>query len=39
VEVDQARWIPLADAPRQLAYKGEREIAEKAIQTLAARMA
>lgn len=29
-EVAEARWLPLADAPRLLAYKGEREMAEKA---------
>jgi 8-oxo-dGTP pyrophosphatase MutT (NUDIX family) len=26
VEVDEARWIPLADAAGQLAYKGERDM-------------
>jgi len=31
VEVDRAEWIPLEDAPRQLAYKGEREMAAKAL--------
>jgi 8-oxo-dGTP pyrophosphatase MutT (NUDIX family) len=31
-EVDEARWIKLADAPTALAYKGEREMAEKALQ-------
>ncbi len=31
VEVDEARWLPLDDAPRLLAYKGEREMAEKAL--------
>ncbi len=30
-EVDEARWLPLADAPRLLAYRGEREMAEKAL--------
>jgi 8-oxo-dGTP pyrophosphatase MutT (NUDIX family) len=29
-EVDEVRWLPLADAPRLLAYKGERQMAEKA---------
>jgi 8-oxo-dGTP pyrophosphatase MutT (NUDIX family) len=33
-EVAEARWLPLADAPRLLAYKGEREMAVKALQTL-----
>jgi hypothetical protein len=35
LEVAEARWLPLADAPRLLAYKGEREMAEKALETLA----
>ena len=30
VEVAEARWLPLDDAPRLLAYGGEREMAEKA---------
>jgi 8-oxo-dGTP pyrophosphatase MutT (NUDIX family) len=30
-EVEEALWIPLDDAPRRLAYKGEREMAEAAI--------
>lgn len=30
-EVAEARWFPLEDAPRVLAYKGEREMAEKAL--------
>jgi hypothetical protein len=30
VEVADARWLPLADAPRLLAYGGEREMAAKA---------
>jgi hypothetical protein len=33
-EVDECRWLVLADAPRLLAYKGEREMAEKALQFL-----
>src|SRR6187549_2473714 len=28
IEVADARWLPLEDAPRLLAYKGEREMAE-----------
>ena len=35
-EVAEARWLPLADAPSLLAYHGEREMAEKAIEVLAA---
>jgi 8-oxo-dGTP pyrophosphatase MutT (NUDIX family) len=34
-EVAEARWLPLADAPRLLAYKGEREMAARAAETLA----
>ena len=34
-EVAEARWLPLEEAPRLLAYKGEREMAEKAIAALA----
>jgi 8-oxo-dGTP pyrophosphatase MutT (NUDIX family) len=34
VEVAEARWIPLADAPRLLAYKGEREMAERALEVV-----
>ena len=30
-EVDEASWLPLEEAPRLLAYGGEREMAEKAI--------
>jgi 8-oxo-dGTP pyrophosphatase MutT (NUDIX family) len=33
-EVAEARWLPLADAPQLLAYKGEREIAELAVARL-----
>jgi 8-oxo-dGTP pyrophosphatase MutT (NUDIX family) len=29
-EVAETRWLPLEEAPRLLAYKGEREMAEKA---------
>ena len=31
IEVAEARWLPLADAPRLLAYRGEREMAERAL--------
>jgi len=34
-EVADARWLPLEDAPRLLAYKGEREMAAKALERLA----
>jgi 8-oxo-dGTP pyrophosphatase MutT (NUDIX family) len=34
LEVAEARWLPLADAPSLLAYKGEREMAVKAAEIL-----
>ena len=34
-EVDEARWIPLADAPRVLSYSGERALIEAALSKLA----
>jgi 8-oxo-dGTP pyrophosphatase MutT (NUDIX family) len=37
VEVAEARWLPLEDGPRLLAYKGEREMAQKALDRLAER--
>jgi 8-oxo-dGTP pyrophosphatase MutT (NUDIX family) len=33
-EVAEARWLPLEDAPRLLAYKGERDMAQKALDLL-----
>ena len=33
-EIADVRWLPLDDAPRLLAYKGEREMAEKALASL-----
>jgi 8-oxo-dGTP pyrophosphatase MutT (NUDIX family) len=33
-EVAEVRWLPLEDAPRLLAYGGERQIAEKALAML-----
>jgi len=35
VEVAEARWLPLAEAATRLAYKGEREMAERARVRLA----
>jgi ADP-ribose pyrophosphatase YjhB (NUDIX family) len=35
-EVAAARWLPLADGPRLLAYRGERQMAERAIELVAA---
>jgi 8-oxo-dGTP pyrophosphatase MutT (NUDIX family) len=34
IEVADARWLPLADAPELLAYKGEREMAVRAVETI-----
>ena len=34
-EVESAEWIPLDRAPELLSYKGEREMAEKALQRAA----
>jgi 8-oxo-dGTP pyrophosphatase MutT (NUDIX family) len=31
IEVDEARWLPLEEASKLLAYGGEREMAEKAL--------
>ena len=33
-EVAEARWLPLDEAPRLLAYRGEREMAAKALDRL-----
>ena len=33
-EVEEARWLPLDDAPRLLAYRGEREMAAEAAARL-----
>ena len=35
VEVAEARWLPLAEGPTLLSYKGEREMAARAAETLA----
>ena len=35
VEVAEARWLPLDEAPRLLAYGGERELAAKALDRFA----
>jgi 8-oxo-dGTP pyrophosphatase MutT (NUDIX family) len=35
VEVAEARWLPLEEAPRLLAYRGERGMAEQALAALA----
>ena len=33
-EVAEVRWLPLDDAPRLLAYSGERDMARKALERL-----
>jgi 8-oxo-dGTP pyrophosphatase MutT (NUDIX family) len=33
-EVAEARWLPLDEAPRLLAYKGEQEMAQRALAAL-----
>jgi 8-oxo-dGTP pyrophosphatase MutT (NUDIX family) len=33
-EVEEARWMPLAEAARALTYKGEREMASRALERL-----
>jgi len=35
IEVAEARWLPLEEAPQLLAYKGEREMAQRALDRLA----
>jgi 8-oxo-dGTP pyrophosphatase MutT (NUDIX family) len=32
IEVQRAFWVPLEEAPSKLSYKGEREVAEKALE-------
>ncbi len=34
IEVAEARWLPLADGPALLAYKGEREMVARAVEKL-----
>ena len=34
IEVQNAFWLPLEDAPKTLSYLGEREVAERALQYL-----
>jgi 8-oxo-dGTP pyrophosphatase MutT (NUDIX family) len=34
IEVDEARWLPLDEAPKLLAYGGERQMVERAIAAL-----
>ncbi len=35
IEVAEARWLPLEEAPRVLAYGGERQVARLALEALA----
>jgi 8-oxo-dGTP pyrophosphatase MutT (NUDIX family) len=30
-EIEEARWLPLEEAPQLLAYRGEREMADRAL--------
>jgi 8-oxo-dGTP pyrophosphatase MutT (NUDIX family) len=34
-EVEEARWMPLAEAARALSYRGEREMVERALSAIA----
>jgi hypothetical protein len=36
IEVQNAYWLPLEDAPKTLSYAGEREVAKSALQYLKA---
>jgi 8-oxo-dGTP pyrophosphatase MutT (NUDIX family) len=36
IEVARARWVPLNDAPKLLAYRGEKQMARKALEYLEA---
>ena len=33
-EIEEARWLPLDEAPKLLAYRGEREMADRALSHL-----
>ena len=35
IEVAEARWVPLDEAPGALSYRGEQEVVEKARDALA----
>ena len=34
IEVSEARWVPLVDAPALLSYRGEKQMAERALDAL-----
>ena len=36
IEVARAKWVPLADAPKLLAYRGEKQMARKALEYIEA---
>jgi NADH pyrophosphatase NudC (nudix superfamily) len=36
IEVGEAKWVRLEDAPRLLAYSGEKQMARKALEYIAA---
>jgi hypothetical protein len=36
VEVARARWMPLEEAPKLLAYRGEKQMARKALEYISA---
>jgi 8-oxo-dGTP pyrophosphatase MutT (NUDIX family) len=36
IEVAEAKWIPLEEAPKLLAYRGEKQMARKALEYIAA---
>lgn len=36
IEVTKAKWIPLEDAPKLLSYRGEKQMAHKALEYVAA---
>lgn len=36
IEVARAQWVPLADAPKLLAYKGEKQMARQALEYVTA---
>jgi 8-oxo-dGTP pyrophosphatase MutT (NUDIX family) len=37
VEVAEARWLPLREAPKVLAYKGEKDMSQRALDILSTR--
>jgi 8-oxo-dGTP pyrophosphatase MutT (NUDIX family) len=37
IEVARAKWVPLEDAPKLLAYRGEKQMAKQALEYLLSR--